>query len=197
MPSRVWVANQELLAADLNSYVQQQVVATFANTADRATAMPSPTNGAMAWIQAASPYLCVYNGSAWVTLTPQAALVATQETTTSAAYVNLATVGPAVTLETGARALVTVSALSANAGSGGEQASYMAPAVSGATTRAANDDQALRTTQSANAGTLQASFQTLMTGLTPGVNTFTAQYKTTSGSTGSFARRNLTVVALP
>ena len=151
----------------------------------------------MAWIQAAPPYLSVYNGSAWVCVTPQAAVIGTQETTTSGTYVNLATAGPAVTLETATRALVTVGALSANAGSGGEQASYMAPAVGGATTRAANDDQALRTTQSANAGTVQLSFQTLMTGLTPGVNTFTAQYKTTSGSTGSFARRNLTVVALP
>lgn len=45
MPTRTWVVGEEVLAADFNTFVQQQVVSTFANTAAR-DAWSSAPNGA-------------------------------------------------------------------------------------------------------------------------------------------------------
>lgn len=45
MPTKTWVVGEEVLAADFNTYVQQQVVPTFSNTAAR-DAWTSPPNGA-------------------------------------------------------------------------------------------------------------------------------------------------------
>lgn len=50
MPSKVWVVGEEVLAADFNPYVQEQVVATFANTAARDAAITAPKNGQHAWL---------------------------------------------------------------------------------------------------------------------------------------------------
>ena len=68
----------------------------------------------------------------------------------------------------------------------------MAFAVSGATTVAAADAQAvLYTTSGANDGA-QMSATNLVTGLTAGSNTFTAKYKSSS-SACAFANRNIIV----
>ena len=56
---------------------------------------------------------------------------------------------------------------------------------------AATDPTALIRTASAN----QASKSTLLTGLTPGTNTFTLQYKTEGGSV-DFANREIFVIPL-
>lgn len=49
MPTKTWVVGEEVLAADLNSYIQKQVVPTFATVAARDAAMPAPTAGALAY----------------------------------------------------------------------------------------------------------------------------------------------------
>jgi hypothetical protein len=56
---------EEVLAADFNQYVQQQVVATFATTAARSSAIPSPLNGMVTYVVDRQA-LEVYNGTAWV-----------------------------------------------------------------------------------------------------------------------------------
>jgi hypothetical protein len=75
---------------------------------------------------------------------PLQADVATNQTTTNVAYVDLATVGPAVTLNmvNGQRAEVTVSAFCSNVDDGA--ISFMSFAVSGAWTLAANDTNAAK-----------------------------------------------------
>ena len=45
MATKTWVVGEEVLAADFNTYVQKQVVATFPNAAARDAALPAPTVG--------------------------------------------------------------------------------------------------------------------------------------------------------
>jgi hypothetical protein len=123
----------------------------------------------------------------------KADLVSTQQTTTSGSYTNLATTGPTVTMRTGTSALVTVSSLMADTGIGASV--YMSYAVSGSTTLAAADSRALRFDAAYANQTAQMSFQSYLTTLVPGTNTFTAKYKEVGG-TGSFANRLLTVQLL-
>lgn len=115
--------------------------------------------------------------------------VATSQTTTSTTYVDLATVGPTVTLTTRTLALVIVTAFLEN--SAGTNDSRMSFAISGATTLAASDLTALR-----HVGTSGARMSTVaLVALTAGSNVFTAKYKV-SGGTGTFVNRDLIVVPL-
>lgn len=50
MPTKTWVVGEEVLAADFNSLVQKQVVATFANAAARDAALPTPNMGMMCYL---------------------------------------------------------------------------------------------------------------------------------------------------
>lgn len=50
MPTKSWVVGEEVLAADFNSYVQRQVVATFANAAARDAAIGAPTQGMVCYL---------------------------------------------------------------------------------------------------------------------------------------------------
>lgn len=134
-----------------------------------------------------------YNGSAWVCITPQSAKVLPRETTTSTSYVALTTAGPAVSISTGTSALVTISA---NIDTSAVNYCYVSFAVSGATTLAASDSNAIYMGQFTANQLLSASSQFLITGLTSGVNTFTMQYKTTGGTAG-FTIRSITVVGIP
>lgn len=135
-----------------------------------------------------------YTGSTWRFFgLPSTNAVATSQTTTSTSYVDLATTGPAVTLETGNSALVTITAGIANTVAGSHYAS-MAFAISGATTVAASDSYSLQTQSAAATAGAQvtASATYLVTGLTAGTNTFTCKYRVTGG-TGNFALRNIIV----
>lgn len=119
------------------------------------------------------------------------AYVATQETTTSATYVGLTT-PLAVTVTTGTKALVIVSAEFRNGSAA--NAGYSSYAVSGATTIAASDQRCIHTyLGSATNFQSRTSAASLLTGLTAGSNTFTVQYKTDAG-TGSWLQRDITVI---
>ena len=115
-------------------------------------------------------------GDTGVGLSPSYATVATWETT----YDNLTsgslpTVGPSVTVTIGSSgsALVTVTT--------GVQAysncfGYMGFAVSGATSRAMNSSQQVGGGTETATATLRSGATFVVTGLNPGVNTFTARY---------------------
>lgn len=121
--------------------------------------------------------------------TAATAQVATSETTTSTSYTALATAGPAVTVTTGVRAVVIVHGDCSNSGTGSARMSY---AISGATSTAASDIKGLSVSGAASAGVLSSAIS-LETGLTPGSNTFTAQYRV-SASTGTFGNRRIVVL---
>ena len=50
MPSKIWAVGEEVLAADFNDYVQEQVVATFPNAAARTAAIAAPLPGMLTYL---------------------------------------------------------------------------------------------------------------------------------------------------
>ena len=122
------------------------------------------------------------------------ATVATSETTTSTSYTDLATAGPAVTVTTGTKALVTVSGIVYNTTA--SEFAVMAFAVSGATTVAAADLYGVTISPvAATVGdAIGASRVTLLTGLTAGSNVFTAKYKRSNAGTATFTTRSISVI---
>ena len=117
------------------------------------------------------------------------------EATSSTSYTDLATSGPAVTVTTGAKALVIVSFHGDTAAASRE--AWMSYAVSGATTIAVTDTVAARLISGAGGRTFgRMTRASLLTTLTPGANTFTAKYKAVGGSV-NFDSRDLIVIPIP
>lgn len=168
-----------------------------------ATASGAPTTGAhllgdfvidqtgAVWIctTAGTPGTWAQSGGAPVNVSN---LVAANETRTATTYGALTTAGPAVTVTVPAsgRLLVTLSGFVGNDTSG--QSSVMSFALSGDNTAAANDSQTLGYVAPASvAGQgMRASYVVLLTGLTAGSTTLTAQYRVTGG-TGTFGQRQI------
>lgn len=50
MPRKTFTAGSILTATDLNTYLSNQAVNTFTNTADRTASIPSPTIGMVSWL---------------------------------------------------------------------------------------------------------------------------------------------------
>jgi hypothetical protein len=65
MPFRIFAAGEVLTAANVNDYLAEQAIATFAGTAARASAIASPSEGQFAYL-ADTDQLSYYTGSAWV-----------------------------------------------------------------------------------------------------------------------------------
>lgn len=127
-------------------------------------------------------------------LSPQAAFVATAETTTSTSYVDLTTITDSVTATIGANgvALVTISANILPASDSFALVSY---AVGGATTVAPDDSRAIRIKTTSGVTEAQLSWTNVVTGLTPGSNTFKMRYRVSAG-TGTFSNRRISAVPL-
>jgi len=117
-------------------------------------------------------------------------------TTTSTSFGNLsgggANIGPTISsIGTGALALVSVQCQLNNSTNG--PSSRMSYAVSGATTSASTDDRGIL---NQNDISKDCRFGTLeLQALTPGANTFLAEYRVSS-TTGAFSARTLIVMAL-
>lgn len=119
--------------------------------------------------------------------------IGTAETSASTSYVDLATVGPSMSVTTGPRAIVVTTA-----DLWGSAAGYINTTfdVSGATTVSASDVRALTVrvqTGDANGGSRASVLNTI--NLTSGSNTFTMRYRVTAG-TGRWANRTLVVIPL-
>jgi hypothetical protein len=149
-------------------------------------------------IGTASQVLAVNSGATapeWKTVSSipanSSAIVTTSEVVNSTSYTNLTTAGPAVTVTTGTRALVIVSA-SGFVNTGVQK--YMGFDVSGATTIAANDATALSLQSGDSNSTHNLSRASVVT-LTAGSNTFTAKYKSGSGN-ATFVNREIIVINL-
>lgn len=118
--------------------------------------------------------------------------IADTEATPSVVYTDLTTIGPTVTRSIGpsGSALVTVTTFVFNGTLGA--VNWMGYEVSGATSLAASDDRALAFHSMVVNGQGRLSVVTHQTGLTPGVNTFTAKYRVNAGS-GTYLNRQLIV----
>lgn len=64
MPYKVFAVNEVLTAADMNQYVSEQVISTFAGTAERGSAIGTPVAGQFTYITGTGS-LEYWNGSAW------------------------------------------------------------------------------------------------------------------------------------
>lgn len=135
---------------------------------------------------------------AWTTVSSSpasaVATVATDEQTSSSTYTDLTTSGPAVTLTTGTKVLVIVSAMAYT--DGANQQASVDFAVSGATTRSASDATRL-SIRGAGAGiTLTRASSASRITVTAGSNTFTCKYKTSAAGTAYFSDRQICVIDL-
>ena len=122
------------------------------------------------------------------------ATVDTTETTTSTTYADLTTVGPAITVNTGDRTEVNVVVSAQIQNNTASDGAKMSVAVSGATTLAASDVNGILVKMPGVTGMVaQLSFDSKITGLTAGSNTFTAKYAAVTGGTATFLHRWLVI----
>lgn len=121
--------------------------------------------------------------------------VAANETTTSASFTDLATVGPSVTVTIGPNgmALVILTSHFYTTSAGG--IAYNGFVASGANTIAASATRSLLSKTGSGSEEIAASWIYLATGLTPGSTTFKMQYQVNAG-TGNFSDRHIQVWAI-
>jgi len=201
-----FTAGQTLTAASMEQLRENNNYGhnVYTTEAARDAAITSPVEGMMAYLTAptvpaatgdttAVPtgITTIYNGSAWVCVTPVASYTSATGTTTSTSFTASLSGSPgtntSVTVTTGTTALVVVTCeLWNNTGGNGSIASV---AISGATTVAAADALGASNAITTAVG---SSRTYVATGLTAGSNTFTMQYRV-GGSTGNFRYRSLVV----
>lgn len=120
----------------------------------------------------------------------QSVTVATDESTLSTAYTNLATFGPQVTIETGTVVLIILSCGLAPIGA--SDTALMSFEVSGATVVAANDNNSV---SSGVVGVFASGARIYAATVNDGFNTFTAKYRSAIGVTAArFRRRDITII---
>jgi hypothetical protein len=170
------VAGATFTAAQFNQYVRDNLNQT-----------------APALATTASQLFVSTGANAIATRVPSTATVSTLQSTTSTSYVDLATVGPSVTVTCGTIALVWFTAAVANSGSDAQ--SNVSVAVSGATSLAANDSWRMLTDGITAGNYVRYGQFHAFTGLTAGSNTFTMKYRAGSG-TSSFQLREILVLPL-
>jgi hypothetical protein len=139
--------------------------------------------------------MLVYNGSAWVCITPKSSLDETTRTTSSTSYATL-TGAPSVTLQTGTKALITVAGMMSQAGVAGY--AFLGCVTSGASTIASSSTKAAAIYWGSGdlGNDKTTSFTYLETGLTAGSNVFTMQVMA-AGATLYIKQKSLTVVGIP
>lgn len=172
-----WVDGVMATAAQLNAQLRDNLLVSEAGVANSTTG-PIVATGA----------------NAVTTRVVDDAIVETAQPIISAGtYQDLATAGPSVTITTGAQAMVWINAYVSHTGT--NQSTRVSFEVSGATTVAASDTWAIFT-QTTGAGIAQRMGRArLVTGLTPGSNTFKMKYlSATTGAT--FRWRRIQVWAL-
>lgn len=110
MPRKTFVNGNILTDTDLNTYLMDQAVMTFADSSARSSAIPSPSAGMVTYLSG-STAVQFYNGSAWVPITTNTAgsNVVFGGTSVSANYTAVAGLDNATIVVTGTAAVtVTV-----------------------------------------------------------------------------------------
>lgn len=125
--------------------------------------------------------------------TVQAKHLATSETTASAAYTDLTTVGPAITVTIGPQGVAIVFVTWGGSNTGGNQ-SFVSCAVSGGDTVAASDNNCVCVNADAGGIFVRYGGHIVMPPLTPGASdVFTLKYRVNAG-TGTFNARDIGVL---
>lgn len=172
-----FVGQSRLTAAQLNSQLRDNMLET----------MPG---------KATNP------GSYFVTTAPNeiserlwgSQFIDTAQFSASTSYTDLASFGPSITATTTSRAIVLLSCNMQSTNNSVE--TFMSVQVSGATTRAASDTNSVSQEANDTGTPSERQFMRVVgfMDLTPGVNTFTAKYRSSGASGGTFQRRRLTVL---
>jgi hypothetical protein len=91
MPRKEFEAFTRLDASDVNTFLMDQSVMTFASSAARGSAIPTPVEGMVAYLED-SDLLSIYDGSAWRTsLAPRGAVLQVVRTFTGTSVANSTT----------------------------------------------------------------------------------------------------------
>jgi hypothetical protein len=212
MAIQTFTSGQILTAAQMNS-VQQQAVMTFTNEAARDAALTAPSEGMVAYLTAATVpaatgttttiptgVITAYNGTNWVCLSTISAITGTGGSTTSTSYTTTLSgspgTNPSITLVTGTTCRLDLTCIFASSDGAAGNAAYYGVAVSGATTiTAANTDTANGLLRTFQVFSPTNSMTKIITGLTPGTNTFTINYKVDAG-TGTYSRMFIAATGL-
>ena len=64
---RTWTPLEVITASNVQSYLQDQTVMVFATSSARSSAIPSPSEGMLSWIESDNKYQ-YYSGASWVDL---------------------------------------------------------------------------------------------------------------------------------
>jgi hypothetical protein len=123
--------------------------------------------------------------------TPATATVNVSESTASTSFVDLTTLGPQVTVNTGTSALILITAEITN--NTASQAGRIGITISGATSETPDGTTVLRQETNGTSEFNRCTMARLHTTLTPGSNTFRMVYAATSG-TAAFNFRNIIVM---
>jgi hypothetical protein len=83
MPRKVFEGFTPLDAEDVNEFLMDQAVMSFAGTAARGSALPSPNHGMASWLQDSDSFE-IYNGSSWASLGSEPTLIHLHSSTFSA-----------------------------------------------------------------------------------------------------------------
>lgn len=67
MPRKVFTAGEVLAASDVNSFLMNQMIQTFAGTAARGSALPAPTAGMITYLNDTNTFQ-YWNGTSYVQL---------------------------------------------------------------------------------------------------------------------------------
>lgn len=170
---RTFAANSTLTAADLNTFLRDNLNETSAAKAQNPGSIFVATG-----LNTIGERLA------------DSQFISTSESTTSLSYVDLATIGPAVTVTTSVQALVF---MNVNIRHSTGLAAWMSYAISGATSDPPQDNRALMLQNTLGQ---QLGCVILHTAITPGLNTFTAKYRVTTSGTTFAANRRLSVLPL-
>jgi hypothetical protein len=87
MPRKVFTAGEVLAAADVNEFLMDQAVQSFAGTAARGSAIPSPVEGMVTYLEDTNE-LRVYDSSSWVSVSGMTLLANTPFTSVSSVNVD-------------------------------------------------------------------------------------------------------------
>lgn len=70
MPWKAFVAGEEALATEVQSYLMDQAVSTFVDGAQRTSQLPAPVKGQCSVLASRPQVIQVFDGSAWVDTAP-------------------------------------------------------------------------------------------------------------------------------
>jgi Ca2+-binding RTX toxin-like protein len=112
MPIKTFQNGYPLPATDLNTYLMNQTVMTFASSTARASAITTPNEGMLTWLEDVNKYQ-YYTGSAWADLLPSTTPVWSDK---SANYTTVSGDINSTIRSTGSAITITVSNTMSNAG---------------------------------------------------------------------------------